>query len=147
MISPRMAEGVGEVDMDKPQTGTNSTNASKRVTRIPSLSPTYSLIEDSSSTVSIILFFLSLSLSVLSFLSHARMSTIFRRHSTIICFFCNSAVTPAPRDPRSFRCPHCDCWNRFDRNGEPISDEPAMHDENLNVPSFAKRGMCGQMLN
>lgn len=91
--------------------------------------------------------FFSLSLCVLSFLSHARMSTIFRRHSTIICFFCNSAVTPAPRDPRSFRCPHCDCWNRFDRNGEPISDEPAMHDENLNVPSFAKRGMCGQMLN
>lgn len=68
------------------------------------------------------------------------MSKLFRRNSTVSCFFCNSSITPLPRNPRSFRCPHCDCWNRYDTSGEIISDEPSMHDENLNAKSFAKRG-------
>lgn len=68
------------------------------------------------------------------------MPAIFRQPSTVSCFFCQSVVTPLPRNPRSFRCPHCDCWNRYDERGEIISDEPAMHDENLNARSFAKRG-------
>ncbi|KAH9898288.1 Ima1 N-terminal domain-containing protein [Cubamyces lactineus] len=67
------------------------------------------------------------------------MPAIFRQPSTVSCFFCQSVVTPLPRNPRSFRCPHCDCWNRYDECGEIISDEPAMHDENLNARSFAKR--------
>ncbi|KAH9937043.1 Ima1 N-terminal domain-containing protein [Fomitopsis serialis] len=67
------------------------------------------------------------------------MSKIFKQHSSVICFFCQSIISPIPRNPRSFRCPHCDCWNRFDPNGEIISDEPAMHDENLNTQSFARR--------
>ncbi|KAI9065838.1 hypothetical protein FKP32DRAFT_1646859 [Trametes sanguinea] len=67
------------------------------------------------------------------------MPAIFRQPSSVSCFFCQSAVTPLPRNPRSFRCPHCDCWNRYDEHGEIISDEPAMHDENLNARSFAKR--------
>ncbi|OCH96049.1 hypothetical protein OBBRIDRAFT_787500 [Obba rivulosa] len=67
------------------------------------------------------------------------MSKIFRRQSCVVCFYCQSTITPIPRNPRSFRCPTCDCWNRFDKNGEIISDEPAMHDENLNARSFAKR--------
>ena len=68
------------------------------------------------------------------------MSKIFKPHGAVTCFFCQSAVTPPPRNPRSFRCPHCDCWNRFDAKGEIVSDEPAMHDENLNTKSFARRG-------
>ncbi|KAI0778297.1 Ima1 N-terminal domain-containing protein [Trametes elegans] len=67
------------------------------------------------------------------------MPAIFRQPSAVSCFYCQSAVTPLPRNPRSFRCPHCDCWNRYDEHGEIISDEPAMHDENLNARSFAKR--------
>jgi len=63
-----------------------------------------------------------------------------RRASNLTCFFCLSAVSPAPVDTRSYRCPHCGCWNRFDPNGEILSDEPAMHDEKLNASSFAKRG-------
>ena len=63
-----------------------------------------------------------------------------RRTSNLTCFFCLSAVSPAPVDSRSYRCPHCACWNRYDANGEIVSDEPAMHDENLNARSFAKRG-------
>ncbi|KAF8560218.1 hypothetical protein OG21DRAFT_1452054 [Imleria badia] len=62
-----------------------------------------------------------------------------RRTGNLTCFFCLSAVGSALVDTRSYRCPHCGCWNRFDANGEIISDEPAMHDENLNATSFAKR--------
>ncbi len=38
----------------------------------------------------------------------------------------------------------CKCWNRYAANNEIISDEPAMHDENLNARSFAKRGVCSR---
>ncbi|KAF9229116.1 hypothetical protein BS17DRAFT_798739 [Gyrodon lividus] len=62
-----------------------------------------------------------------------------RRVNNLACFFCQSTVSPTPVDPRSFRCPHCRCWNRYDANGEIMSDEPAMHDEKLNIKSFAKR--------
>ncbi|KAI0639514.1 Ima1 N-terminal domain-containing protein [Trametes polyzona] len=67
------------------------------------------------------------------------MPAVFRQPSAVSCFYCQSAVTPLPRNPRSFRCPHCDCWNRYDEHGEITSDEPAMHDENLNARSFARR--------
>ncbi|EIW64180.1 uncharacterized protein TRAVEDRAFT_68039 [Trametes versicolor FP-101664 SS1] len=67
------------------------------------------------------------------------MPAVFRHPSAVSCFFCQSPVTPLPRNPRSFRCPHCDCWNRYDEHGEITSEEPAMHDENLNARSFAKR--------
>ncbi|KAG9314228.1 hypothetical protein JVU11DRAFT_5015 [Chiua virens] len=63
-----------------------------------------------------------------------------RRSSTFACFFCLSTPS-SPLDPRSFRCPHCGCWNRYDANGEIMSDEPAMHDEKMNASSFAKRGL------
>ena len=56
------------------------------------------------------------------------------------CFFCQSHINPPPRDSRNFKCPHCQCWNRYDKHGEIISDEPAMHDPGLNARSFAKRG-------
>ena len=69
-----------------------------------------------------------------------QMPPIFRHASSTVCFFCRSTIKPAPPDPRSFRCSHCDCWNRYDANGEIMSDEPAMHDESLNSKSFAKRG-------
>lgn len=62
------------------------------------------------------------------------------RPSQVSCFFCQQSISPLPRDPRSFRCPHCTCLNRYDSNGEIMSDEPAMHDEALNSRSFAKRG-------
>ncbi|KAI0801152.1 hypothetical protein C8Q74DRAFT_470794 [Fomes fomentarius] len=67
------------------------------------------------------------------------MPTLFGQPSTVSCFFCQEIVSPPPRNPRSFRCPHCDCWNRYNAAGEIVSDEPAMHDENLNARSFAKR--------
>ncbi|KAH7885929.1 Ima1 N-terminal domain-containing protein [Phlebopus sp. FC_14] len=67
------------------------------------------------------------------------MPPFFRRTSNFSCFFCQSSISPAPFDPRCFRCPQCSCWNRYDANGEIMSDEPAMHDENLNAKSFAKR--------
>ncbi|RDX55742.1 hypothetical protein OH76DRAFT_1396081 [Lentinus brumalis] len=67
------------------------------------------------------------------------MPVIFRQPSAVSCFYCQSGITPVPRNPRSFRCPHCDCWNQYDAKGEIISDEPAMHDENLNARSFARR--------
>ncbi|KZT72799.1 hypothetical protein DAEQUDRAFT_808781 [Daedalea quercina L-15889] len=67
------------------------------------------------------------------------MSTIFKPHNSVTCFFCQSIISPIPRNPHSFRCPHCDCWNRFDANGEILSDEPAMHEESLNAQSFARR--------
>ncbi|KIJ21898.1 hypothetical protein PAXINDRAFT_105505 [Paxillus involutus ATCC 200175] len=62
-----------------------------------------------------------------------------KRTSNLTCFFCQSTLSPTPINPRSFRCPHCSCWNRYDTNGEIMSDEPAMHDEKLNTKSFAKR--------
>ncbi|KAJ6621578.1 Ima1 N-terminal domain-containing protein [Mycena sp. CBHHK59/15] len=61
-----------------------------------------------------------------------------RRRSNVSCFFCNSTVS-APKDPANFRCPHCNCLNRW-VDGNIISEEPAMHDENLNSRSFSKRG-------
>ncbi|EJF66801.1 hypothetical protein DICSQDRAFT_95566 [Dichomitus squalens LYAD-421 SS1] len=67
------------------------------------------------------------------------MPALFKHPSAVLCFYCQSGVTPVPRNPRSFRCPHCDCWNRYDAKGEIVSDEPAMHDENLNARSFARR--------
>ncbi|KXN83863.1 Integral inner nuclear membrane protein ima1 [Leucoagaricus sp. SymC.cos] len=68
------------------------------------------------------------------------MSQLFRRHSNIACFFCHTAVSPFPKNPRNFKCPTCGCWNRYDVSGEIVSDEPAMHDEALNKQSFLKRG-------
>lgn len=68
------------------------------------------------------------------------MSHLFRRHSNILCFFCQTPVSSLPKDIRNFKCPTCACWNKYDANGEIISDEPAMYDENLNKDSFAKRG-------
>jgi hypothetical protein len=69
------------------------------------------------------------------------MPDLFRRYSNIQCFFCHSP-SPLPKNPRSFRCSTCGCWNRYDDKGEILSDEPAMHDEYLNSRSFAKRGRC-----
>jgi hypothetical protein len=65
------------------------------------------------------------------------MSTLFS--NKLSCFFCQSLISPLPHDPRSFRCQTCGCYNRYDHNGEILSDEPAMHDEALNSRSFAKR--------
>ena len=56
-------------------------------------------------------------------------------HIQTTCFFCQSHINPPPRDPRNFRCPHCQCWNRYDAHGEITSNEPAMH-ESMNVKSF-----------
>ncbi|KAJ6604493.1 Ima1 N-terminal domain-containing protein [Mycena vulgaris] len=61
-----------------------------------------------------------------------------RRRSNVSCFFCNSAIS-LPRDPTNFRCPYCNCLNRW-VDGNIVSDEPAMHDENLNSAAFSKRG-------
>ncbi|KAJ7706350.1 Ima1 N-terminal domain-containing protein [Mycena rosella] len=61
-----------------------------------------------------------------------------RRRSNVSCFFCNSAIS-LPRDPTNFRCPYCNCLNRW-VDGNIVSDEPAMHDENLNSRAFSKRG-------
>ncbi len=66
------------------------------------------------------------------------MSPLLRRTSKVACFYCNSPQLP--RSPQSFQCSEGACWNRYDTHGEIISDDPAMHDENLNAPSFAKRG-------
>ncbi|KIO08393.1 hypothetical protein M404DRAFT_353951 [Pisolithus tinctorius Marx 270] len=65
------------------------------------------------------------------------MPSFIRRAGAVSCFFCQSRLSP--NDPRSFRCPQCNCWNRYDANGEIMSDEPAMHDEKLNATSFARR--------
>ncbi|KAH8099413.1 Ima1 N-terminal domain-containing protein [Cristinia sonorae] len=72
------------------------------------------------------------------------MSKLLRRHTRVACFFCQSEANP--RDPRAFICASCHCWNRYDSNGELISDEPAMHDERLNARSFARRGACCGLL-
>ncbi|KAG8898395.1 hypothetical protein FRC00_002865 [Tulasnella sp. 408] len=55
------------------------------------------------------------------------------------CFFCNTDIKPSPPDPRNFQCPHCSCWNRYDGRGVIISDEAAMHQEQLNMSSYALR--------
>ncbi|KZV59780.1 hypothetical protein PENSPDRAFT_552515, partial [Peniophora sp. CONT] len=67
------------------------------------------------------------------------MSRIFHRNTQVSCFFCQSSVVPAPPNPKSFLCPHCQCWNRYDARGEIMSDDPAMHQESLNAKSFARR--------
>ncbi|KAF8349745.1 Ima1 N-terminal domain-containing protein [Amanita rubescens] len=67
------------------------------------------------------------------------MSALFRRHSSLRCFFCHSPILIA-QDPRNFHCNACGCWNRYDKSGEILSDDPAMHDVSLNSLSFAKRG-------
>ncbi|KAI0316624.1 Ima1 N-terminal domain-containing protein [Amylostereum chailletii] len=67
------------------------------------------------------------------------MSTLLRRPPRVTCFFCQTSLSPAPQNPTSFLCPHCSCWNRYDANGEIMSDDPAMHDETLNNKSFARR--------
>jgi Ima1 N-terminal domain len=68
------------------------------------------------------------------------MGTILRRQSPIVCFFCQTTISPPPHQPLSFLCPHCSCWNRYDSNMVILSDDPAMHDESLNRKSFARRG-------
>lgn len=70
------------------------------------------------------------------------MAAIFRKPSSLACFFCQTRISPLPQNTRSFRCPHCGCWNRYDAHGEIMSDDPAMHDEALNHRSFARRGAC-----
>ncbi|KIY45770.1 hypothetical protein FISHEDRAFT_66817 [Fistulina hepatica ATCC 64428] len=62
------------------------------------------------------------------------------RNSGVQCFFCNSFLDKAPRDPRNFLCPHCTCWNRYDQYGEISSYEAAMQDESLNRKSYLRRG-------
>ncbi|KAH0590911.1 hypothetical protein H2248_001026 [Termitomyces sp. 'cryptogamus'] len=66
------------------------------------------------------------------------MPSLFRRHSSVVCFFCQSPSN-LPHNPLAFRCLTCGCWNRYDDNGEIISEEPAMHAESLNTNSFAMR--------
>ncbi|KAF8167742.1 Ima1 N-terminal domain-containing protein [Crassisporium funariophilum] len=66
------------------------------------------------------------------------MPALFRRHSALRCFFCQSP-TAFSIGTRNFKCASCGCWNRYDDKGEIISDEPAMHEEHLNSKSFAKR--------
>ncbi|KAF9076115.1 Ima1 N-terminal domain-containing protein [Rhodocollybia butyracea] len=63
---------------------------------------------------------------------------MFKSSKEAQCYFCNSFL-PLPRDPKNFRCRACGCWNRYDSNGEILSDEPAMHEESLNSKSFLKR--------
>ncbi|KAH9984635.1 Ima1 N-terminal domain-containing protein [Russula compacta] len=67
------------------------------------------------------------------------MSTLLRRRMTIVCFFCQTTISPPPPQPLAFLCPHCACWNHYDANGNILSDDPAMHDETLNRKSFARR--------
>ncbi|PIL31845.1 hypothetical protein GSI_06549 [Ganoderma sinense ZZ0214-1] len=67
------------------------------------------------------------------------MSRIFRQPAVLFCFYCQSSVTPAPRNPRVFQCPHCECINHYNARGEIVSDDPAMHDESYNKRSFARR--------
>ncbi|KAI0307687.1 Ima1 N-terminal domain-containing protein [Multifurca ochricompacta] len=67
------------------------------------------------------------------------MDSLLRRQTRILCFFCQTTLSPPPPQPLSFLCPHCGCWNRYDANGDILSDDPAMHDETLNRNSFARR--------
>ncbi|KAG9048226.1 hypothetical protein FS837_000482 [Tulasnella sp. UAMH 9824] len=61
------------------------------------------------------------------------------RSANTNCFFCNTDIKPSPPDPRNFQCPHCSCWNRYDGRGVIISDEAAMHQEQLNMSSYSLR--------
>ncbi|KAJ3821804.1 Ima1 N-terminal domain-containing protein [Lentinula raphanica] len=63
---------------------------------------------------------------------------MFRRPTQAQCFFCNTLISRI-RDPKNFRCSSCGCVNRYDNQGEIISDEPQMHEESLNLQSFSKR--------
>ncbi|KAJ7654983.1 Ima1 N-terminal domain-containing protein [Mycena polygramma] len=56
------------------------------------------------------------------------------------CYFCQSPIHSLPKDPANFRCPYCNCLNRW-VDGHIVSDEPAMHDENLNSRAFSKRAV------
>ncbi|KAH9162785.1 Ima1 N-terminal domain-containing protein [Lactarius sanguifluus] len=67
------------------------------------------------------------------------MTALLLRQPRTLCFFCQSRVSPPPPQPLSFLCPHCGCWNRYDAHGDILSDDPAMHDEALNLKSFARR--------
>ncbi|KAG8955457.1 hypothetical protein FRC04_008808 [Tulasnella sp. 424] len=69
------------------------------------------------------------------------MHKLLRRSRSVTpnCFFCNSDIKPPPADLRNFQCPHCSCWNRYDARGVIISDEAAMHQEQLNASSYARR--------
>ncbi|KAJ7596871.1 Ima1 N-terminal domain-containing protein [Mycena floridula] len=68
------------------------------------------------------------------------MSLFKRRQNTVACHFCHSIHTSSSSVAHpNFRCSSCGCWNRYDSHGEILSDEPAMHDENLNARSFGKR--------
>ena len=69
------------------------------------------------------------------------MSALLLRQPRTLCFFCQSLISPPPPQPLSFLCPHCGCQNRYDTNGDILSDDPAMHDESLNRKSFARRGV------
>ncbi|KAI9445334.1 Ima1 N-terminal domain-containing protein [Lactarius indigo] len=67
------------------------------------------------------------------------MTALILRQPRTLCFFCQSRVLPPPPQPLSFLCPRCGCWNRYDANGDILSDDPAMYDEALNRKSFARR--------
>ena len=73
-----------------------------------------------------------------------KMSMLFRRPSSVTCFFCLSLAGPTSNvhnfDPTFFRCPACGCLNRYDEKGRIINEEPAMYNERLNSVSFSKRG-------
>ena len=73
------------------------------------------------------------------------MTALLLRQPRTLCFFCQSLVSPQPQRPLAFLCPHCGCWNRYDANGDILSDDPAMHDESLNRKSFARRGVDSQL--
>ena len=73
------------------------------------------------------------------------MTALLLRQPRTLCFFCQSLVSPQPQRPLAFLCPHCGCWNRYDANGDILSDDPAMHDESLNRKSFARRGVHSQL--
>lgn len=71
------------------------------------------------------------------------MSKLLRRPTltltrAVTCFYCQTEQQP--RDARSFRCLACSCWNRYDKKGQIMSDDPAMYDASLNTRSFARRG-------
>ncbi|KAI0815070.1 Ima1 N-terminal domain-containing protein [Irpex lacteus] len=70
------------------------------------------------------------------------MSKLLRRPTltltrAVTCFYCQTEQQP--RDARSFRCLACSCWNRYDKKGQIMSDDPAMYDASLNTRSFARR--------
>ncbi|TRM60179.1 Ima1 N-terminal domain-containing protein [Schizophyllum amplum] len=64
---------------------------------------------------------------------------MFRAQKQRTCHFCGEPQESNNRNTRDFRCRNCQCWNRFDVNGEILSSEPAMHEESLNSRAFSKR--------